>query len=81
MKRHSHPFSIPEHGSKTGSNSNFEGVRRGRENISRKRKSMYTKKKGEENGKTNKKRAGAQVEGISPGEYRRKSKDKNIIAP
>lgn len=81
MKRHSHPFSIPEHGSKTGSNSNFEGARRGRENISKKRKSMYTKEKGEKMGRQIKKGRGAQVEGISPGEYRRKSKDKNIVAP
>jgi hypothetical protein len=57
MKRHSHPFSIPEHGSKTGSNSNFEGVRRGRENIE-KGKSMYTKEKGKGKKKTNKRQTG-----------------------
>ena len=51
---------------------------------------MYTKEKGEKMGRQIKKRGrekkkrqikGRQVEGISPGEYRRKSKDKNIVAP
>lgn len=43
---------------------------------------MYTKEKGEKMGRQIKKKGrGAQVEGISPGEYRRKSKDKNIVAP
>jgi hypothetical protein len=45
-KRHTHPFSIPEHGSKTGNISDIrtkdepEGSNRGKENI---KKSMYTK--------------------------------------
>ena len=56
------PFSIPEHGSKTGSNSNFEGARRGRENIEK--KNPCTQKKRGKNGKKTNKRQGAQVEGI-----------------
>jgi hypothetical protein len=48
MKRHSHPFSIPEHGSKTGSNSGnlldeIEGSPSRKRKISK--KSMYTKER------------------------------------
>ena len=68
------PFSIPEHGSKTGSNSNFEGAGRGRENIEK--KNPCTQKKRGKNGKKTNKRQGAQVEGIGPDEYRRKSQTK-----
>ncbi|KAJ5851420.1 uncharacterized protein N7529_010805 [Penicillium soppii] len=79
-KRHTHPFSIPEHGSKTGNISDIrtkdepEGSNRGKENI---KKSMYTK----ENKGKNRGGRKAQFEGINPGEYRRKSKDKNNLLP
>jgi hypothetical protein len=69
MKRHSHPFSIPEHGSKTGANSNFEGSPVAEGKIS-KRNSMYTKEMGKMGKKRDKdKKAGHRLKG-SP-EYRK----------